>query len=64
MSSPNLPPLPEPDYSGAREDYFSEDTVRAYGAACVAAEREACAAICEADECDFLARAIRARGET
>ena len=40
---------------------FTADQLRAYGAACAAAEREACAQMCEAEECDFLARSIRAR---
>jgi hypothetical protein len=39
MSSPNLPPLPEPT-SYVRPAYDADD-MRAYGEACAAAEREA-----------------------
>lgn len=60
----NLPPLPEPQkVCWIGHELFTTAQMRAYGEACAAAEREACAAICEADECDFLARDIRARGE-
>jgi hypothetical protein len=39
-TEPELPALPEHDYSGAREDYFSEATMRAYATAAVLVERE------------------------
>jgi hypothetical protein len=75
---PKLPPLPEPDThcwdDDTQRDVWSHsaDQMRAYGAACAAAEREACAA--EFDrrdagvggwyEADEPAQIIRARGET
>ena len=77
-----LPPLPAPaieaspefaELGGTFGALFTLDQLRAYGAACAAAEREACANECErrhangnrahthADEC---AAAIRARKDT
>ena len=69
MSS--LPPLPEPDaYTWLSHDAWTANAVRAYGEACAAAEREACARAIEQYggawdvTTQNFARVIRARGET
>jgi len=77
-----LPPLPQTKYKlGVESDGYSPDRVtdmnawdddqmRAYGEACAAAERMACAELvlrlnpCYRGDCEILADAIRARGET
>lgn len=76
-----LPPLPVPaieasgefaELGGTFGALFTLDQLRAYGAACAAAEREACAKACESlvdledntcDEAERCAAAIRARGQ-
>ena len=66
MSSLNLPPLPEPwrarVFDGMASVYDANH-MRAYGAACAAAEREAAARICEKYFHSTCAAAIRKRGE-
>ena len=64
-TAPELPSLPDPDDFDSRwtvRHIYTADQMRAYGAACAAAEREACARVCDervhADKC---AAAIRAR---
>ena len=50
-----LPPMPQPDTHCLDDDTgkdvwsHSADQMRAYGAACAAAERERCAKMCEAE---------------
>jgi hypothetical protein len=45
MNIPELPPLPAPDVYDVEDCHtYSEESMRAYGAACAAAEREAIAA--------------------
>jgi hypothetical protein len=79
-NSLELPALPEPDmcHQKSQDDYdeeytYSAEAVRAYGAACAAAEREACAVRCVEISAQYTddrrghaaercAAAIRARG--
>jgi hypothetical protein len=78
-TAPELPALPEPDHDGYDSDaecglgLFGRDQMRAYGAACAAAEREACAKLCDEKAVKVssgdrwmhpvvVAEAIRARG--
>lgn len=81
MSDNNLPPLPKPwGWSWTHSvPFFTDDQMREYAAAAVAAEREACAKVCEqleprhrmdgewlagwSDGTDDCAAAIRARGQ-
>ena len=42
----DLPPLPPPGFRN-QDDAYTAAEMRAYGAACAAAEREACAKVCE-----------------
>ena len=64
--SATLPPLPEPTCMTCGVGY-SEEVLRAYGAECARAEREACALLCAAEgtyHARAIAAAIRARSET
>ena len=46
-----LPPLPAPHATSFYANpLFTDDQMRAYGEACAAAEREACAKLCEAED--------------
>lgn len=74
-----LPPLPDPAHTiGGRNvwlDAYTADQLRAYGAACAAAERERCAKLAAETVCDThlptgvriygtrVAAAIRAQNE-
>jgi hypothetical protein len=63
-----LPPpftrLPLTGSHTASIEVWASDALIAYGAACAAAEREACAAQLDALGCDHCAAAIRARTMT
>lgn len=53
MTLPPLPPsrtLSRGDDDGPLQLGYTADQMRAYGEACAAAEREACAKVCEAED--------------
>lgn len=67
-----MPPLPSPLWQGGFGYYYTDDQMKAYGAACVAAEREAIAQMLDEEQrrdrwsnhAGVFARMVRERSKT